>query len=81
MKRTQILLDERTYGEVKRLSFEKGKSMGSVIRGLLKAALSEEGGESERPKMSEFSFIGSAREEVPDDVSVRHDQVLGERDW
>lgn len=81
MKRTQVLLDEQTYNQVKRMAYNKGKSMSAVIRELLGKAIRPAPSKDRAIALSDFSFIGSAHEKEPDDVSVRHDDVLGEKEW
>jgi len=81
MIRTQISLDEETYREIKRRAFQNNESMASVIRRLLKEAMSPKAKKKKRLKLSDFTFIGSASEGKPDNVSERHDEILGEEEW
>ena len=82
MVRTQISLDDETYREIKRRAYENNQSMAAVIRGLLNKAIFKKGKpKQKRLKLSDFAFIGSASEAKPDNVSERHDEILGEADW
>ena len=82
MVRTQISLDEETYREIKRRAYESNRSMASVIREMLREAMAKEGGRRKRAmKLSDFGFVGAAVEDGPDNVSERHDEVLGEGEW
>lgn len=67
--------------KVKRIAYKKGKSMSAVIRELLGKATRPAQPKDRALAISDFSFIGSAREKEPNDVSVRHDEILGEREW
>lgn len=84
MVRTQILLDESTYKELKRLAYTNNKSMSAVVRELLSDALDPGGNKKDkkgRLKVSDFKFVGSFSSGKVDNVSERHDEVLGEEEW
>lgn len=72
MHRTQVLLDESRYEELKELASREGKSMGQVIRELIELGLergrARRGG---RSLMEHYGFIDRA--DVPD---LDHDQVI-----
>ena len=81
MRRTQIQLDEDLHASLRRMAYEQGTSMASIIRDTLNEAL----GISSRPprvprKLAEFPFVGSGRSRqggrAP--VSEHHDEALAE---
>jgi negative regulator of replication initiation len=81
MIRTQISLDEETYREIKHRAYLNGESMASVIRRLLKEAMSPKAKKKKRLKLSDFKFIGSVTAGEPTNTAVEHDEVLGEGEW
>lgn len=79
MKRTQIQLDEGTHAALRRLAYEQGTSMASIIRDTLARSLGTKA--SRRPKsLRQYPFVGSGRSDpkalAP--VSERHDEALAE---
>lgn len=82
MKRTQIQLDEATYEAVRRKAFEQGRSMASVVRETLAAALGTADKSRHRKlTIDDFTFIGMGRDANPPrdvPVSVDHDKWYAE---
>lgn len=77
MKRTQVQLDDATYQALKRKAFERGVSMSSFLRELLRAEFNP----APAPRRLEsFRFIGSGRSTQSGlaPVSERHDEALAE---
>lgn len=79
MKRTQIQLDEQTHAALRRLAYEQGTSMSSIIRDTLARSLGTKAGR--KPKsVRQYPFVGAGRSDqkarVP--VSERHDEALAE---
>ncbi|MBM3948198.1 MAG: hypothetical protein FJ312_02950 [SAR202 cluster bacterium] len=77
MKRMQVQLDEATYQVLRRKAFERGISMSSFLRELLRMEFTP----AVAPRRLEsFGFIGSGRSRqgglAP--VSERHDEALAE---
>lgn len=84
MVRTQILLDEKTYQDLKRRAAKEKKSLSAVIREVLRAASPKvERNRKGKKKLTieDFTFIGSFELGHPDNISERHDEVLGEGRW
>ncbi len=79
MKRTQIQLDEQTYGALQRRAFEKGCSISSIVRELLAHSLGT-GKAKQRPTIKDFTFIGAglSHHDRLSPVSERHDEALEE---
>ncbi len=79
MRRTQLQLDEETYAALRRRAYEERRSLSSVARDLLAAALRGRG-RKRRLTMRDFAFIGVGRSRhaglAP--VSERHDEALAE---
>ena len=79
MKRTQIQLDEQTYGALRRQAFEKGCSISSIARELLAHSLGTDKAK-QRATIKNFTFIGAGL--FPQDrlspVSERHDEAREE---
>ena len=79
MKRTQIQLDEETHAALRRLAYEQGASMASIIRDTLARSLGTKA--SRKPKsLRELPFVGSGRsdQKALAPVSERHDEALAE---
>jgi hypothetical protein len=79
MKRTQIQLDEQTHAALRRLAYERGASMASIIRDTLARSLGTKA--STRPKrLRQYPFVGSGRSDQKTlaPVSERHDEALAE---
>ncbi len=79
MKRTQIQLDDEMHAALRRLAYEQGRSMASVVRETL-----AKGFETRRPRkaasLRSFPFVGAGRSEqkTVSPVSERHDEALAE---
>jgi hypothetical protein len=82
MRRTQIQLDEETHAALRRLAYERGTSLASVIRDALDDSLGKRPGKRKRPprKVDDFPFVGAGRSNqkrlAP--VSERHDEALAD---
>ena len=77
MVRTQIQLKESTYREIKRIAYEKRKSMSEVVREILERTL-----EANRPRkknltLADFTFVGKFRSSG-ENISENHDDYLAE---
>ena len=85
MVRTQIILEEEMYRQIKYEAFLHGKSMAATIRNLLAVSLSREAKKKPSKKKyrssKDFSFIGSASMGKVDNISERHDEELGKGRW
>ena len=78
MRRTQVQLDEETYGRLRREAFDQGISMSALIRQVLQEHL---GTRPPAPKsLADFKFIASGRSSGSDfePMSERHDEALAE---
>ncbi len=77
MKRTQIQLDDATHAALRKIAYETGTSMASVVRDTLARAL---GTASPRERLPKFTFVGMGRtrqgRQAP--VSERHDEAFVE---
>jgi plasmid stability protein len=86
MVRTQVLLDEEMYKQIKLKAFLNGKSFAATVRQLLSESLNGEG-HKRRPRKKplsskDFSFIGSAIIGKRDNIGERHDEELNKgRRW
>ncbi len=79
MKRTQIQLDEQTHAALRRLAYERGTSMASIIRDTLARSLGTKAGG--KPKsVRRYPFVGAGRSDQKSrgPVSERHDEALVE---
>ena len=77
MRRTQIQLDEETHAALRRLAYEQGSSMASIIRDTLNRSLGTR--RRKRPKsLKDFPFVGAGRSAQAGlaPVSERHDEAL-----
>lgn len=73
MRRTQILLKESQYRDLKRESLATGKPLSEIVRECLASHLAE----SERDPL--FDLIGSVRaadDPAPADMAKRHDAYI-----
>lgn len=80
MRRTQIQLDEEAHAALRRLAYEQGTSMASIIRDTLSRSLGK-GPRKRAPRsLREFPFVGSGRsdQKKSSPVSERHDEALAE---
>ena len=79
MKRTQIQLDDEVHAALRRLAYEQGRSIASIVRETL-----AKGFQTKRPKkrasLRSFPFVGAGRSEQKtlSPVSERHDEALAE---
>lgn len=80
MRRTQIQLDERTYGALRRVARERGQSMSEVAREVIARGLPKPV-RKRRLTLKDFTSIGAgASDDGPlAPVSVRHDEALAGR--
>jgi len=78
MRRTQIQLDEETHTALRRLAYEQGTSMASIIRETLNESLGKKTGRRPPKRISDFPFIGAGRSDQKKGapVSERHDEAL-----
>ena len=79
MRRTQVLLDEKTYEALRRQAFQQRCSLSSLIRRLVARSLNA--ATAPRAKtIRDFRFVGAGRSRqarlAP--VSERHDEALAE---
>jgi hypothetical protein len=81
LHRVQVLLDEEAYRQVKRRAYDRGRSISGEIQEL--AAGRREAGDRKKKKLTidDLAFVGSFKGGQPDNVSERHDEVLGEGRW
>jgi hypothetical protein len=82
--RTQIQLEVDMYQNIRKMAYRQGKSMSAVVRELLDAAIKLQAKPAKRKKrltVGEIKFIGIASEPYPDNISERHDEILGEIEW
>jgi len=80
MRRLQIQIDDASYEAVRRLAFERHKSVAATIRELVAQGLT-----AQPPKrklsLEDFTFIGSMASGGGECISENHDEVLGEGRW
>lgn len=77
MRRTQIQLDEETHAALRKIAYETGASMASVVRDTLSRALGTERSRKRRPKLT-FIGAGSSRHPTLEPVSENHDEAYVE---
>ena len=79
MKRTLIQLDEATYGKLRQEAVRQERSISSVVREIVEAALAGEVGRAKPRRVSEFLSLAADRSKSGrrHPVSERHDQALG----
>jgi hypothetical protein len=79
VRRTQIQIDEATHAVLRRLAYEQGTSMASIIRDTLNKSLGNRTGRHPR-NLREFPFVGAGRsnQKKVAPVSERHDEALVE---
>jgi hypothetical protein len=77
MKRTQIQIDERTYGALRRRAFREGRSISAVVRECLAVSLGLASGRR-KTTIKDFTFIGAgrSRQEKLSPIPERHDEAL-----
>ena len=74
MHRTQILLDEDRYEELRELARREGKSLGQLVRELVELGLKKRRG-GKRPTLMDFHGFITDAEPDPD-----HDAVVYEEE-
>lgn len=75
--RTQIQLEERQYVGLKRLAAAEGRSLSSVLRSIVDAALGESDLGPEDVRAARLALVGSGRDaEQARDVARQHDRYL-----
>lgn len=73
MRRTQILLEESQYRELKREALATGKALSEIVRECLASHLAE----SERdPLFDLVGYIRAENDRAPADMAKRHDAYL-----
>jgi len=79
VKRTQIQLDEQTHAALRRLAYEQGTSMASIIRDTLARSLGTKAGRKPK-RVRPYAFVGAGRsvQKARGPVSERHDEALVE---
>lgn len=79
MRRTQVQLDEQTYATLRRLAYERRRSISALVREMLAQSL---GARKPRHRLTlgNFTFIGAGRSEQGklSPVSERHDEALAD---
>lgn len=77
MRRTQIQLDEETHAALRKIAYETGFSMASVVRDTLSKALGTARPRKRRPRLT---FIGAGYSRHPrlEPVSENHDEAYVE---
>jgi plasmid stability protein len=75
MTRTQLQLDDDTYDALRRRAYEQRKSLSAVARDILRSGLGLAEGRGDQKQS--FAFFASGRS-GRSDISVRHDEALGE---
>ncbi len=82
MRRAQIQLDQAMHATLRRLAYERGTSISSIIRDTLTESLGKPSGKRRRAPRSveEFPFVGAGRSDQKKHapVSERHDEALAE---
>ena len=76
MKRTQVQLDEASYELLRRKAHERRVSVAAVVREAVGQYLAE--APPRKRTLADFKFIGIAKDDEPDNVSERHDEVLAD---
>lgn len=78
MRRTLIQLDEATYRRVRERAFREERSMSSVIREIVRAALDDDRPAPRASRLGEFASVGAGRSKPPRGrpVSEDHDAAL-----
>ncbi len=75
--RTQILLERRQYERLKRLAYERGRSLSAIVRELLDTTLGGDTNATEAVREVRLGFVGSGRDIAGKaDVARRHDDYL-----
>lgn len=75
--RTQIQLEQRQYASLKRLAAAEGRSLSSVLRSIVDAALGQTDLGPVDARAALVAFVGSGRDvEDARDVARQHDRYL-----
>ena len=79
MRRTLIQLDDATHAELRRLSYEQGRSMASLVREMLANAFGTKRGRGRSAGLGGYPFVaaGSSRETAYA-ASEEHDRALAD---
>jgi len=77
MKRTQIQLDDETHAALRKIAYESGASMASVVRDTLSRALGTARPGERKPKLT-FIGMGRTRQGRGAPVSEQHDEAFAE---
>jgi hypothetical protein len=79
MRRTLIQLDEATHAELRRLAYEQGRSMASLVRETLTHAFGTKRGRGRSGGLGEYPFVaaGSSRP-AGYTLSEEHDRALAD---
>ena len=77
MKRTQIQLDDATHAALRKIAYESGASMASVVRDTLSRALGTTRPVERKPKLK-FIGMGRTRQVRGAPVSENHDEAFAE---
>jgi plasmid stability protein len=77
MKRTQIQLDDETHAALRKIAYESGASMASVVRDTLSRALGTDRRGKKKPKLT-FIGMGASRHPRLEPVSENHDEAFVE---
>ncbi len=78
-KRIQIQINEGMYEALRRRAFERRQSLAATIREALEEKLGARG--RRRLTLRDFPWVGAFASGKPNNVSERHDEVLGEGRW
>ncbi len=79
MKRTLVQFDEVTYGKLRQQAFRQERSISSVVREMVEAALRNEVRRAKPRRVSQFLSVAAGRSKSrrSSPVSERHDEALG----
>lgn len=75
MKRTQIQLDEATHAALRKIAYDTGASMSSIVRDTLSRALGTARPRPVRKPKLTFVGAGSSRHPTLEPVSENHDEA------
>jgi len=80
MRRTQIQLDEETHATLRRLAYEGGGSIASIIRDALSRSLGKRTRKRSIRSLRGFPFVGAGRSDQKrlTPVSEHHDEALAQ---
>lgn len=77
VKRTQIQLDDETHAALRKIAYETGASMASVVRDTLSRAL-RTGRHGKRKRKLTFIGMGASRHPRLEPISENHDEAFVE---